>query len=98
MYSLNGIGTTIYGKSAVSPQDGSYVATKWVVFLWLPIIPIGTYRVRREEISPNIFPVGYTATYTTQRIDLNWRQVVSTYLLVWGSIACLFVALVYLFG
>jgi hypothetical protein len=33
MFRFNGIGTTIYGKREVNPEDGSYVVTKWFAIL-----------------------------------------------------------------
>ena len=43
-FSINGIGTKWYG-SALKEPDGSYVVTEWVVFLFIPIIPLGSKRI-----------------------------------------------------
>lgn len=43
--SHNGFGTTIYGKRDFL-ADGSFVTTKWVVFFWIPILPLSSMRVR----------------------------------------------------
>jgi hypothetical protein len=49
MFRFNGIGTTIYGKREVNPEDGSYIVTKWFTVLYFPIIPLGSYRVIKEK-------------------------------------------------
>ena len=42
---MNGVGFTIYGKDEDDSTTGSYVATYYFVFLWLPILPIARYKV-----------------------------------------------------
>jgi hypothetical protein len=85
MYSLNGIGTTLYGKREVNP-DGSYIATKWFIFLLLPIFPMSSYRVWRGETKTTFFLPGAKTSYRMQRVKLNWRQVINTYVTIWGII------------
>lgn len=43
-FAFNGIGTTFYGK-ADEDDDGSYVVTEWVIFIFFPIVPLGSKRV-----------------------------------------------------
>jgi hypothetical protein len=87
--SLNGIGTTFYGKREVGP-DGSYVATKWFIFLLLPIIPIGSYRVL-----PNVPKINFLTQITSysrfEKVPLNKKQVIYTYLLIYGFIFIIFI-------
>ena len=45
LYTLNGVGFTLYGHADPDPQTGSYVATHYFVILLVPILPIGRYRV-----------------------------------------------------
>lgn len=88
MYSINGIGTKLYGR-AMKNQDGSYVATKWIIFLLLPIIPLSSYRVTRGKTESSIspFPIfGEKTNYTMKKISLNWSQVGKTYLVSWGPV------------
>ncbi|MCP4504113.1 MAG: tetratricopeptide repeat protein [Deltaproteobacteria bacterium] len=47
MYTLNGIGTHLYGKRD-RRDDGTYIATLWFCILFVPIFPIRAYRVRDE--------------------------------------------------
>jgi len=42
---FNGFGTKIYGKRHFK-ADGSYLTTKWVVFRWIPVIPLKSLYVR----------------------------------------------------
>ena len=48
MYMLNGIGTTLYGKTEI-PGETAYIATQWFCIFWLPIIPIRSYVVYGES-------------------------------------------------
>jgi hypothetical protein len=44
LYTINGIGTTLYGITDPKP-DGSHMATYYFVFFAIPIFPISRYRV-----------------------------------------------------
>ncbi len=44
---LNGIGTKFYGQRDFSP-DGSYITTEWFVFIYIPLIPLKSLRVRYQ--------------------------------------------------
>jgi hypothetical protein len=45
LYTLNGVGTNLYGKRDHDPYTQSYVATLYFVVLFIPIFPISCYRV-----------------------------------------------------
>lgn len=49
--SVNGIGTRIYGKRDFL-TDGSFVTTRWVTFLWVPLFPLSSMRVRPRSDTP----------------------------------------------
>ena len=86
MYSFMSVGTTLYGKRDVH-ADGSYIATKWFILFFLPIIPLGSYRVWRGETRNTSIPlisVGASTQYKMVPVPLNWKQVIGTYLFVWG--------------
>lgn len=42
---INGIGTVLYGKTDKDPEYGSYVATRYFVFMYIPLHPVDRYRV-----------------------------------------------------
>ena len=44
-FTFRGIGTAQYGKRDFQP-DGSFVTTLWFVFLYLPVFPIHSKRLR----------------------------------------------------
>lgn len=92
MYSLNGIGTTLYGKSNVA-SDGSYVATKWFIFLLLPIIPLGSYRVSRGD-TKMVF-IGARTQYRMVPTKLDWKQIIQTYLLTYGVLLLIIIDVIY---
>lgn len=43
--SINGIGFTLYGSTDKNPSNGSYMATYYFIFFFVPIFPIARYRV-----------------------------------------------------
>jgi hypothetical protein len=43
-YTFNGCGTRFYG-SRDKGEDGSYVCTEWITFVYIPLIPIRSLRV-----------------------------------------------------
>ncbi|MBI3730957.1 MAG: hypothetical protein HY254_21825 [Burkholderiales bacterium] len=47
---INGIGTTFYGKCKFN-ADHSFITTKWVVLVFIPIIPLASYRFIEESSS-----------------------------------------------
>lgn len=47
LYTINGFGTKIYGKSDGKP-DGTYITTLFLTALYIPVIPIKQYLVRHE--------------------------------------------------
>ena len=77
-FSFNGIGTRYYGHSDVS-DSGTYTATEWVVFLWLPILPLRSWRVSRRRRGIDTFLFS-DASFFVKRLPLNVRQVVLGYL------------------
>ena len=46
MYTFNGIGSKLYGKRDFDPHTQSYIATLYFTFVFLPIFPFASYRVR----------------------------------------------------
>ena len=81
-YTFQGIGTTFLGKREFR-SDGSYVTTEWVVFLYIPLLPICSKRVIEEGSTENTgwFPfLSYKDTYRVlSRTRPNWRQVFYVY-------------------
>ena len=73
-YSINGIGTAYYGKREKA-EDGSYITTLWVILVFIPLLPIGSYRVVET-----IKSVMFSREYLSRRIPLCWPQVLNTYL------------------
>jgi hypothetical protein len=44
---VNGVGLRVYGSRDERP-DGSYVTTRYVTFVYVPVLPLGAYRVVRQ--------------------------------------------------
>lgn len=77
MQTFNGTGTRLYGQREPA-ADGSYVATKWVVLFFLPVLPLASYRVWRGDTSFRL--LGASTSYHWQPVPLQWRQVLNWYL------------------
>ncbi len=83
--SWRGTGTMFYGQCDFY-QDGSYITTKWITLIYVPVWPISSHRVQCEGGS--LFPrtESYVCHYSRRR---HVGQVVRTYL------AALFLAFVW---
>ena len=49
MYSMAGIGVGFRGRTFLSPEDkaaGIALRTRWIIVLWIPLIPLGSYRIK----------------------------------------------------
>jgi hypothetical protein len=79
-YTFNGFGTTYYGQRDAA-VDGSYVTTLWVTALWVPLLPLGSYRVLPVGAGTNVV-VYRSQSYQTLRVPLCWPQVRNVYLCV----------------
>lgn len=49
MYTFNGIGTTLYGRRDYDPHSQSYIATLYFTFIFLPVFPLASYRVKSVD-------------------------------------------------
>jgi hypothetical protein len=101
---INGIGTTIYGgakKQELTSQERlhaeasgflpySYQVVKWFVIFYLPVIPLGTYRVLKVK---QRFWSMLSPSYGMLPVPWDWSQVIRHYLIVY-SIPLLILALI----
>jgi len=46
MTTINGIGTSLYGAKDPCPECGSAIQTKFFVFFFIPLIPLGKFRTK----------------------------------------------------
>ena len=101
---INAIGTKHVGKANCVTDEGNqeedFDTTLWFVFLLLPIFPIKSYRIRqkqwflRKELSSDGVSLTHRhAFHIIKKYSLNWKQILKTYILVYGGIV-IFVALI----
>jgi hypothetical protein len=45
LFTINGVGLTIYGNRDHDPRDGSYVTTHFLTLVFLPVLALSAYRV-----------------------------------------------------
>ena len=85
-FTLNGTGTKYYG-SRERDIGGTYVTTKWVVLLGVPLVPLSSWRVFPQDegqFHDHRPLLNAEASHTTQafeatRVPLNWKQVANIY-------------------
>ena len=95
-HSFNGIGTTYFGKRE-EEADGSYITTEWISFLYCPLFPLGSYRVKPTGETDSTYLVVYASSnerYLVRPVSLNLRQVRNVYLGLYGWIP-VFAVLIY---
>ena len=78
-YTVNGFGTKFYGKREQA-ADGSYITTKWVTALYVPIVPLGSYRVLPVGQGTN-WGVHRSQNYQVVPVELCWEQVWNVYMI-----------------
>lgn len=87
-YSFNGIGTKFYGRAKAGLWD--YVTTEWIVFLWVPILPLRSVLVVApgaiEEVGAQSEKRGGSGSFRwsgqtlrTRPAPLNLRQIAIGY-------------------
>jgi hypothetical protein len=77
MSTINGVGTVYYGEDQ-RKEDQSYLATSFLVLFFIPIIPLGTVRMRNLGID------GEKNHYEIlKRLPMHWGQVRKAYLRGW---------------
>jgi len=82
MFSYWGTGIRLYGSRDKDPNDGSYIATKWITIFFFPIIPLGSYRVWKIDEKINASPVWVHTKkeFRMVQVKWNWKQILKTYL------------------
>jgi hypothetical protein len=73
MYTVNGAGTMLRGQTPL-PTSRGYISTKWLVFMFLPLLPVRSYQVFGEySDAPD------KKYYDMQSLDhLHWAQIRET--------------------
>lgn len=79
-FTFNGCGTRFYGERERA-EDGSYITTEWITFVYLPLLPIRSYRVLPVGKGTNII-VHSSQNYQTRRVPLCWAQARNVYLVI----------------
>jgi hypothetical protein len=78
-YTLNGFGTKYYGKREKA-GDGSYITTMWITALYIPVLPVGSYRVKPVGEGTN-YVVHRSQSYQVARVPLCWEQIWHVYMI-----------------
>jgi hypothetical protein len=78
-YTLNGFGTRYYGKREPG-ADGSYITSLWVTALYLPLVPLGSYRVLPVGQGTN-YVVHRSQSYRVMKVPMCWEQIWRTYMI-----------------
>ncbi len=98
-----GYGEDYYGRKDYNPIDRSYIATKWKVFLFLPIVPIKSYRLikayEKERFEPSLVLVRYHVSIGYRLLkevplSINKEQIIRTYLIVYVPLVIFIVVII----
>lgn len=74
LYTINGVGTKLHGQSPMAGSRG-YIATKWIVILFLPVLPVRSYQVFGEHLDAED-----KKYYDMEPLDhLHWEQIRETF-------------------
>ncbi len=109
---INGIGKKHFGESNYildeRSNDEEFDTTQWFVFLWLPIFPLKSYRIRQKywsirrqsdaciSMHNGGLELRYDNTFIIiKEYKLNWKRAIKTYFFVHGTILLLFVVFGY---
>ena len=90
-FTFNGTGTRYYGERE-HDIGGTYITTKWIVVVGIPILPLSSWRVYpigdNQYVDTSYFHGREASfgsqTYQATRVPLNWRQVRNVYLVTLG--------------
>ena len=93
MLMMSGVGVDFRGRSFKSGSDreaGIELRTRWIIALWLPLIPIGSYRIRRSK---RLMPDGRTKRVSElfSKEPLAWGLVFRMWSLTAAGIAVMLV-------
>lgn len=91
-FSFNGFGTRFYGQRELR-SDYSYITTVWIVFLYLPVLPIRSLRVKGDYDPIPRFGMTSSEYVVLKKGFPNWKQVLCVYgfVLSWGAWAAVVV-------
>ena len=86
---FNGIGRMFYGNERSCTTCGSVIQSLWFTFIFLPILPLGSYRIMYGAFNRGV--TSTTEKFNARRTPFCWKQVLVTWLaglsVVAGSIA-----------
>lgn len=79
---VKGVGTIYYGQAEIRP-DASFVTTEWIILFSIPLIPLRSFRVRRNrKADVEALVVHSTGYVVLEQLPLQWAQIFKTWLFV----------------
>lgn len=104
---INGIGTKHIGRANYKIDDDNqeeeFDTTLWLVFFFLPVIPLKSYRIKQKQwfMRKGVNYNGYSVVqghsfYVVRDHSLNLRQIIKIYFVVYGGIILFFIFLKFL--
>lgn len=71
LQTINGVGFTLYGHTDDDPDSGSYMATYYFTFLFIPVFPIARYRVTSSGQSYRFLGKGKLRNFDKAHIAIS---------------------------
>lgn len=96
-FTFNGFGTKFYGEADLR-SDGSFVTTEWVTALYVPLIPLRSFRFVRVRGGVNVVVFQSQSYAVLEKLPIYWPQVGRVYAFVifaaawWAAMAWLFLS------
>jgi hypothetical protein len=73
----NGIGRMFYGNTDPCQACGSTIRTLWFALIYLPLIPLGSYRYIEIKTT------GLGSRFFSRKTATRWDQVLKTWVIGW---------------
>ncbi|MDT9180753.1 MAG: hypothetical protein P5702_24640 [Limnospira sp. PMC 1291.21] len=93
---INGTGVAFYGMKnrKIFQSVEVYDTTRWIVIVWLPILPLGSFKIQRATRQDFISRIARNLQWSEpihilEKRDLDWVQIFKVYLFSFLAIALL---------
>jgi len=80
-FTFNGFGTKFYGEGDLRP-DGSFITTEWITAVYIPVIPLRSFRLARAKAGVNVVVFQSQSYAVFEKLPIFWPQVGRIYAFV----------------
>lgn len=94
-FRVRGTGIAFRGSRFASPEDerlGIQLCTRWFILCWIPLFPLGSYRIRHQGAAPRFWRRKSKHEVFSQE-KLDWEMVLRVWLVTAFAFLALYLAL-----